>query len=79
MFAKRGRGAAFGDGRVLHARWFGVVLRRLNIAKHGHSTGLAAVRHLAGGLGWETRRGEWVTGGPAWVGRLVPLSGRMRA
>jgi hypothetical protein len=53
LLAKRGRGAAFVDGRVLHVRWFGVVLRRLNIARHRHSTGLAAIGRLGGGWGVE--------------------------
>ena len=53
LLEKRGRGAAFWDGRVLYVRWFRVVVRRLNIARHGHSTGLAAIGRLGGGWGVE--------------------------
>jgi hypothetical protein len=56
-----------GDGRVLGLRWWDAVLRRLSIAKHGGSTGLAAIGRLGGGLGLE--RGTKTVVGPV-VGPL---------
>jgi hypothetical protein len=44
-----GRDGPFGRGLVLGVSWFPVVVRRLNIAGNGHSTGLAAIGRLTRG------------------------------
>jgi hypothetical protein len=48
---RRSRFDALCDGGALGEDWFAAVARRLNIAKHGGSTGLAAIGREARGLG----------------------------
>jgi len=65
------RGGAREVSHAMVVRWFGVVARWSGIAKNGHSTALAAIRHL---------RGEWavVAGLPATASTRRRASGGWR-